>query len=246
MQTRGIIPNSFTMANLLCGSIGIYALFATEAYLWPAGLVVLAAVFDLFDGMLARLLKVDGALGKQLDSLADAVTFGVLPAIMMVHLVMHDSGWSNLHWSGFLPLILAIASVYRLAKFNVETRPADRFYGLPTPANALFWSVVAVFYESGHEWSVLVRTETVVGGAFLMALWMVSNVPMLSFKMKGFGWADNRFRYVLLLGAALTLGLSYLLTKAIFPAVPIVLLLYLLVSLMDQRSNKSHEVSRRN
>lgn len=246
MQMRGIIPNSLTMANLVCGCLAIYLLFTTDSYMPPAVLILLAAGFDVFDGLTARMLKVDGAIGKQLDSLADAVTFGVAPALMVMHLSRNDLGTDDFEYLVFLPLILAVASVYRLAKFNVGKGDSTLFYGIPTPANALFWIATAVFYEGGYEWSHFVCLETVLPASVLMSWWMVSNVPMLSLKMKGLSLKDNKFLYLLLALSLIAIVISKVFTGTIFPAVLIVLLLYLLISLVSQRSNKSHEVSRRN
>jgi CDP-diacylglycerol--serine O-phosphatidyltransferase len=148
---KSLIPNFFTMANLVCGCLAIYFAFK-EPLLETATLFIMAgAFFDLFDGFFARLLKVQGELGKQLDSLADAVTFGVAPG-MIVFLLF--SRICSLHewpiWVGFFAFILVIASIYRLGKFNIDTRQSDSFHGLPTPSNALFWIGIVHLYSMGY------------------------------------------------------------------------------------------------
>lgn len=147
MQWKGIVPNLFTMANLCCGCLAIASLFTYPSFTPAAFLILAAAVFDLFDGLLARMLKVAGPLGKQLDSLADAVTFGVAPALMVFILLSRMlEAYSLPGELQFIALLLAIASIYRLAKFNIDTRQGDQFLGLPTPANALFWIAIGQLY----------------------------------------------------------------------------------------------------
>jgi CDP-diacylglycerol---serine O-phosphatidyltransferase len=147
MQWKGVIPNFFTMANLCCGTLAIVSLFTVPSFTPAALLILAAAVFDLFDGLLARMLKVAGPLGKQLDSLADAVTFGIAPTIMVFILlsrVLAQTGYPD--QLKYVALLLAIASIYRLGKFNIDSRQGDKFLGLPTPANALFWIAVGQLY----------------------------------------------------------------------------------------------------
>ncbi len=136
MLNKGLFPNAFTMANLVCGVLAIWFLFATGSYATSAYLILAAAVFDVFDGLIARMLHVAGEMGKQLDSLADGVTFGVAPALMVVHM-MHGCAECAASGTIFSPL-LVVASIYRLAKFNVDTRQSDRFFGLRNPCQRAF------------------------------------------------------------------------------------------------------------
>lgn len=244
MQFRSLVPNAFTMANLVSGCLAIYFLFTEGEYKTPALFILLAAVFDVFDGLAARMLRVTGDIGKQLDSLADAVSFGVAPALMVVYLLSQESLPSE--WMAFTPLLLVVASVYRLAKFNVDVRQSDRFIGLPTPANALFWIAVCHMFASGHIWSEIIRYETIVPTVVLMSWWMISEVPLIALKFKGLDFNANRFRYLLIGSALVVIVVSEILMDTVFPAIPIILLLYLLVSIMDQRSIKKHDLSRRN
>lgn len=245
MQYRRLVPNSFTMANLVCGTLAIYLMFTTDSYTTPSLLIGLAAVLDLFDGLAARMLNVDGPMGKQLDSLADAVTFGVAPALMIVHLT-DASGANPSPWQLYAPLLLAVASVYRLAKFNIDERQSDQFRGLPTPANALFWISTALYWQSGAEWSALVRPELIFPTVLLMSAFMISDIPLIALKFKSYDLDNNRYRYLLIGLSILAVAGSALLLESIFPAVPIVLILYLLISLLNRRSMNNHDLSRRN
>lgn len=234
MQYRALIPNSFTMANLLCGCMAIYHVLTRGDYGTAALLIGLAAFLDLFDGLTARMLGVAGDMGKQLDSLADAVSFGVAPALMVVDFAARMAPEVAGSWWQFLPLLLAIASVYRLAKFNLDTRQTDGFRGLPTPANALFWIALVQLYAGGHPWGAWLNWPLVAVLVVAFSAWMVSDIPLIALKFKGRTWTENRFRY-LMIGAVVVLVLaSWVLYKSVFPAVPILIPLYLLISLMSR------------
>lgn len=236
MLNRGLFPNSFTMANLVCGVLAIWFLFDSGSYITSAYLILAAAVFDVFDGLIARMLHVAGDMGKQLDSLADAVTFGVAPALMVTYLMREVAPTAH-YIVLFSPILLAIASVYRLAKFNIDARQSDRFYGLPTPANALFWLSIVLTYASGSSASELIRAETLVIFVVAMSILMVSNMPLLSLKFKSLHIGENRLKYTLLVSSAICLVIAYYLYGSAFPAVPIILLLYLVISIFDRKKS---------
>ena len=179
-------------------------------------------------------------MGKQLDSLADAVTFGIAPALLTVQM-LDEQGAGSLAFGG---LILAMASIYRLAKFNVAEDQSDQFKGLPTPANALFWISIAVMYDSGISWMSDLSPFITLSVVVLMSLWMISNIPLLALKFKSLDFSENLGRYVLLITAVVVIILMKILQDSYFAAVPIILLLYLLISLWDERRKKNHEVSR--
>jgi CDP-diacylglycerol--serine O-phosphatidyltransferase len=244
MNPRGLIPNAFTMGNLVAGCMAIWVLLDTRSFALPATLIAIAAFLDLFDGFFARLLKADGPIGKQLDSLADAVSFGVAPALIIVELSQQQGNTDA--WYTFVPLLLAIASVYRLAKFNVDTRQSERFLGLPTPANALFWISIAIIAEDAlpiadhfNPWSINLFV-------MLMSFLMISELPLIALKFKEYSWSKNLPRYVLLIVGALLVAVCHFAFGSVFLAVPILLLLYLLISVWDQRRNNAYEVPRRN
>ena len=214
------IPNFITAANLLSGCIGIY--FAMQAnYEYVLYCIILAAVFDFFDGFVARLLKVHSEIGKQLDSLADMVTFGVLPSFVMFQYLLEAGAG---HFS-FMAFIIAIFSAFRLAKFNVDTRQSDQFIGLPTPANALFICTLFLLQDYPFfDWIFSKTSLSVIATIFSVLL--VAELPMIALKFKSFKFSANIFRYVLIIGAIILL----LLLK--FSALPFVILFYILLSVL--------------
>lgn len=236
MLNKGLFPNAFTMANLVCGVLAIWFLFETGSYTTSAYLILAAAIFDVFDGLVARMLHVAGEMGKQLDSLADAVTFGVAPALLVVHMMQEVAPGAS-YLVQFAPLLLVVASIYRLAKFNIDVRQSDRFFGLPTPANALFWLSIVLTYASGSNIGSLIRSEVVVLMVMVMSALMVSDLPLLALKFKSMRFGENRFRYTLLGASAVTLLIAYIRYGTAFPAVPIILLLYIVISIFDRKKS---------
>ena len=208
------IPNAITCCNLLAGCVAIvFALRGQhEAALWA---IVAGAVFDFFDGMTARLLHVSSPIGKELDSLADVVTFGVAPSAIIFYL-FHEVHCPEmlLPIKGFLPytaFLMAAFSALRLAKFNLDERQHQQFIGLPTPANALFWGSLVL---GEHAFLVSLKFNAVFLFLFMLLFCMllICEVPMLALKFKNLSWADNKERYVFLVGCLplLLLGTSAL------------------------------------
>lgn len=231
------------MGNLVCGTLAIWVLHDTGLFALPATLIAFAAILDLFDGFVARLVKADGPMGKQLDSLADAVSFGVAPALIIVELSQQQGNTDA--WYTFIPLLLAIASVYRLAKFNVDTRQGERFLGLPTPANALFWISIAIIAEDALPIADYFNPWSINLFVLLMSFLMISEWPLIALKFKDYGWRKNLPRYILLLTGALLIAICHFAFGSVFLAVPILLLLYLLISVWDRRRNQAYEISGR-
>lgn len=190
------IPNTITCCNLISGCIATYCAFL-GIYDLALLFIVIGAVFDFFDGMVARLLHVSSPIGKELDSLADCITFGFAPsAIVFTYL---STFHIHLSFIPFLAFIMAAFSALRLAKFNLDERQAMGFIGLPTPANALFWgSLVVGLVESGsfvaanNWWAILIL---VFGSCHLL----VSEIPMFALKFKTWGWKGNEIKYIFLL-----------------------------------------------
>lgn len=147
-MNKRIIPDAITSCNLLCGSMAVYMATQYE-FLWAFGLILAGAVFDFFDGLSARLLKAPSPIGIQLDSLADDITFGLAPSMLLFCYLKPLLGW----WAA-IALLMAAFSALRLAKFNVDERQHDSFIGLATPANAIFWGgVCAMPYAMlAHDW----------------------------------------------------------------------------------------------
>ena len=201
------IPNTLTCCNLICGC------FATGAalygnYHWALHMIVLGAVFDFFDGMVARALGVSSPIGKELDSLADVVTFGVAPSSILfylfneVHYPDLNFEFASFDLARFLPytaFLMAAFSALRLAKFNIDERQHQQFIGLPTPANALFWGSLVV---GEHAFLVSLKFNAVFLFLFMLLFCMllVCEVPMLALKFKNLSWADNKERYIFLVG----------------------------------------------
>lgn len=208
------IPNTITCCNLISGCIAVSYAHAGQQTMALA-FIILGAVFDFFDGMSARLLGVSSPIGKELDSLADVVTFGVAPATMVATLLwgMHyPSQMEGLRsWLPYSAFLIAAFSALRLAKFNLDERQSQQFIGLPTPANALFWGSLVL---GEHAFLVSLKFNAVFLFLFMLLFCMllVCEVPMLALKFKNFSWQDNKERYVFLLGCLplLLLGTSAL------------------------------------
>ena len=181
--------------------------------------IVLGAVFDFFDGMVARLLRVSSPMGVQIDSLADDITFGIAPATVvfsfMQNKLLYPAYLADIVWLlPYLAFIIAVFSAYRLAKFNVDTRQTNTFIGLPTPANALFWSSLIT---GGGAWLNSLNAGWVLLLALiaLFSYFLVSEIPMFSLKFKSFKWKYNKTRFVFLIVSLPMLALGYLAPVAI-------------------------------
>ena len=188
------IPNMITCLNLISGCIATYFAFQSD-YSMALLFIVIGAVFDFFDGMTARLLHVSSPIGKELDSLADDITFGFAPSAIVFSFLC--SFHIHLPFIPFLAFIMAAFSALRLAKFNLDERQALGFIGLPTPANALFWGSLIVGLESypyfeGMEWAILI-------GTFISCWLLVAEIPMFALKFKTWGWKGNEIKYIFLL-----------------------------------------------
>ena len=189
------IPNTITCLNLISGCIATYFAFQSN-YKMALLFIVIGAVFDFFDGMVARLLHVSSPIGKELDSLADDITFGFAPsAIVFSYLSPLTSHLS------FLAFIMAAFSALRLAKFNLDERQALGFIGLPTPANALFWGSLIVGAGDWMKTAPFVGsnlTLVILAGVFISCWLLVAEIPMFALKFKTWGWKENEIKYVFL------------------------------------------------
>jgi len=211
------IPNALTCCNLICGCMATGAAFYGN-YQWAVLMIIIGAVFDFFDGMVARALGVSSNIGKELDSLADIVTFGVAPSSIIFYLFtevhcpeMLISVKDLLPYTAFL---MAAFSALRLAKFNIDKRQYQQFIGLPTPANALFWGSLVV---GAHAFLVSLKFNAVFLFLFmfLSCLLLVCEVPMIALKFKNYSWVDNKQRYIFLIGCLPLLFLGTLSLAAI-------------------------------
>ncbi|MBQ2211102.1 MAG: CDP-diacylglycerol--serine O-phosphatidyltransferase [Prevotella sp.] len=195
------IPNTITCCNLISGCIATYLAFMGN-FQTALLFIIIGAVFDFFDGMVARLLHVSSPIGKELDSLADCITFGFAPsAILFQYMSQFDAR------SPLLAFVMAAFSALRLAKFNLDERQTMGFIGLPTPANALFWGALIV----GAGQSTPYLYPAVLVGIFLSCYLLVSEIPMFALKFKTWGWKGNELKYIFLLTCVpilLLLGIS--------------------------------------
>ncbi|TAH26600.1 MAG: CDP-diacylglycerol--serine O-phosphatidyltransferase [Cytophagales bacterium] len=227
------LPNAITCGNLVCGCVGIIEVFNNRpihAY-W---LILLAGVLDFFDGFVARLLKVQSPIGKELDSLADMVTFGALPGFIMFYLIGFDITSSVFvpNKLTYVALIIPVFSALRLAKFNIDTRQSEQFIGLPTPANAMFLGAFPLILNSKYFYSFWLSQSIIIQWALvfisvLSAFMLVAPVPLIALKFKNFQWRYNQMKY-LLVGFSLFLILFYQLF-----ALPIIIILYIALSIID-------------
>jgi len=214
------IPNIITAANLFTGAVGVY--FASQfEFEWVAFCIVLAAVFDFLDGMLARLLNVHSEIGKQLDSLADMVTFGFLPSyVLFQFLQVNEAGILS-----FTAFLIAVFSAFRLAKFNIDTRQSEEFIGLPTPANALFIGFM-IYLKDIERFSFLFETPALLIISIVFSMLLVVELPMIALKFKNLKLGENIFRYLTILIAVILISIFQ------FSAVSVVILLYILLSII--------------
>ena len=241
------IPNCITLANLLCGVLSVYCIYNDAVkmpFVTASLLIILGAVFDFFDGFVARLLKVSSSIGKELDSLADLITFGLAPSLLAVEIVKNTSNTPYIH---LIPLCMVLMSAYRLAKFNIDERQTTSFIGLPTPANALLWlSIPLLQYlanEKIHLWglyseqmymgivnllivNLLSSPYFICIGSVVMAILLVSELPMFSLKFKNFSWKDNKIKFGFLLSCVILLFVFNCF------AIPFIVLTYILVSII--------------
>lgn len=201
------IPNIITLCNLLCGVISAY--MAAIGQLWDASMFIFLGIFfDFFDGLTARLLGVSSSIGKELDSLADMVTSGVAPGIILYQLL---TAQESLPWLGLVALLTPALAAYRLAKFNLDERQHHSFLGLPAPANALIWVGITVAMYSPRYLFVAPLVDTTGGRialavlSVITAILMVTELPMFSLKFNfhDLSWRTNSVQYIFLLGCAL-------------------------------------------
>ncbi len=226
-KITGHIPNFLTVCNLASGSVGTVLAFEGH-WLWAGTMIWLGALFDFFDGFAARMLKRYSPIGGELDSLADLVTFGFLPS-SIVYVLLKETG--SPVYLPFTAYLLVIFSALRLAKFNIDERQATRFYGLPTPASALFISALPFIVAGGEGWRHWVQSPWMLVSVVIILSWlMVSDIPLFSLKFKTFSWIENRIRYIFLI-LSLILILFFK-----FAAVPIIIILYVTLSLLTSKT----------
>jgi len=181
------LPNAITLGNLLCGCLGIQQVLSGDPLLGP-WFILFAGILDFFDGLIARALGVSSPIGKDLDSLADVVSFGVLPGFLAFYMIQSAQGIGtpetmDIHqlWPSALAFFIPVISAFRLARFNHDTRQALSFIGLPTPANGFFWA--GAFYAVQQEQLIQPSAWLIGGVALLSSFILIAPLPMFSFKL---------------------------------------------------------------
>ena len=196
MNIKRLIPNLFTMLNLFCGCVAV--VFVSSRNFGLAFILVsLGIFFDFFDGFFARKFGVAGPLGVQLDSLADMVTSGVVPGYVMYQMLLNTEDMFRMDRQhvlfSFLGFIITLGACYRLAKFNIDERQSDSFIGLPTPANALFFTSLPLIYNVGIE-NLLKNGWILIALTILSAYVMNAEIPLFSLKIKNFSFAKYKLQ----------------------------------------------------
>lgn len=237
MWLRNNLANIITCFNLFFGCLAIINItesnFEETFYL-----VILAGIFDFFDGFVARALKSNSKIGKDLDSLADVVTFGVVPGYIMFKLISIQNELNPEFQITLLPLagfLITVFSAWRLAKFNVDTRQTHSFIGLPTPANCIFIASLGYAHE---VYEMEINVWMLVGTSLLLCWLLVSELHLMAMKFKTYGWRTNETKYIFLLIS----GVLLLIFKVL--AVPLIMFLYIILSQIEikviKRKNKKH------
>ncbi len=234
------VPNAITSMNLVCGSLSVF--FAIDGQLgWASVFIFAAAVFDFLDGFAARLLKAYSAIGKELDSLADMVSFGLAPAAMVftmlqltlfgkIQLIQNIEGNFSQWLLLFTSLVIPVAGAFRLAKFNTDDRQSEQFLGMPIPANAIFFASLGLILELGTKESIvpfILNKYILLIAIFACSFLMVSELPMFNLKFKNLKLKENALRF-LFLGVTL-LMLVFLQIYAL----PLIIIWYVLLSLIS-------------
>ena len=223
------IPNLLTLGNLLAGCIGLW--FVMQGDLVSASYCIfISLVCDFFDGFLARALQAYSDLGKELDSLADMVSFGVLPAFILFALVAQSCGTQCTvglfgFYKPFMAFALALMSAYRLAKFNIDTRQSDQFIGVPTPANGLLIASLPLIIHFQPEYSAYILSfKGLLIYAIVMSYLLVCELPLLAFKFKTWDWKSNQVKFIFLIFCIAALVMLK------FAAIPVLVIAYILLS----------------
>ncbi len=235
MNIKAQVPNSITLLNLFCGCIAV-VMVAKDDFQLAFFFVCLGIFFDFFDGFFARKFNVSSPLGLQLDSLADMVTSGVVPGFVMYKIMSNLDSFGPDCYIPYFGFVITLGACYRLANFNIDERQTDSFIGLPTPANTLFIMslplINVAFYDDNfsgiifNKWFLIVLT-------LLSAYIMNAEIPLFSLKIKNFSFSKYKLQIGFLAAAVLLLVFFQYL------GIPIVILLYILLSILTNLSNKN-------
>ncbi|MEA3451858.1 MAG: CDP-diacylglycerol--serine O-phosphatidyltransferase [Bacteroidota bacterium] len=227
-----IIPNAITLLNILSGTLAIYFALTTDKLYIAGLLVLLASLFDFFDGFVARLLNAQSEFGKQMDSLADLISFGLAPTFIMLSLI---SNHTNNNFLPFLSFFIISFSAIRLAIFNITDQKTE-FQGLATPAFAILVASLAISF---HFPDTLLNIETysffnniysLLSITIVFSILLVTNIPMFSFKFKNFSFSKNKTRYTFIILSIILIAMLY------WSAIPFIITIYILFSLIKNNS----------
>lgn len=244
---RQHLPNLLTLCNLAMGFLSVIMSFENRL-IFASWLILAAALFDFLDGFAAKLLGAVSELGKQLDSLADIISFGMAPAAILYHLmtyaIRHEPSLSGLNGAGFLEglylysaMLLVLCAAIRLAAFNIQEETAG-FLGLATPAAAIFivgLTMVVMVHPQSHFTTFLLQPDTLLLIILVTSILMILRIPMFSMKFAGFGWKGNEIRYLFI---AVSLILLIILQEV---ALPVIILVYLLLSILPLLRKKHNQ-----
>lgn len=243
------IANAVTCINILCGCFAVISLINDE--LWMASyFVYLAMIFDFVDGFVARALNAKSEFGKQLDSLADAISFGLVPGILMYRLIYISISISNINISPYFScfgFLITVFSLLRLAKYNLDIRQEEHFVGLPTPAGAIFIMSLPLIlrnpyctlFNNEYFFIVIILNPIVlISVTLIVSALLVSEIPLFALKFKTFSFKENKLRYSFLIASIILLAIFY------FIAIPIIIILYIILSLFNNISKlkNNHEI----
>lgn len=239
------IPNSITLLNALSGAIAVLFI-ANGKLLIGSYLILVGALFDFFDGLIARVLKADSEIGKDLDSLADVITFGLAPAflahkLLLISLGVFGDDFDPGLYLQYVPFVIVVFTTYRLAKFNHDERQTDCFYGLASPAQALFWvSIPLIIHYSDQNWFLswiyrnlqidttvfLFQPQIIIALCILLSVLMITDIPLFAMKFKELKWKGNQLKFSFII-------MSLLLFVLIgFVAIPFIFCLYFIMSIV--------------
>jgi CDP-diacylglycerol---serine O-phosphatidyltransferase len=238
------LPNMVSLLNLICGMMAIILVIQNpDNLVYGSYLIGLALVFDYLDGFLARILKAGSGIGKELDSLADMVSFGLFPGIVIYYMLcrswfgqehpcIFNPDIPDFYIISFLSVLVPAFSALRLAKFNIDERQSETFIGLPTPANAIFFCSLIVVWQHfpGHLLTIHLQSLTylIAGFVLLSCFLLISEIKMISLKFKNYTFNKNKERYLFLFGALMLLIFFQ------YFAIPLIILFYILISIVNK------------
>ncbi len=232
MNIKKNIPNIITCGNLFCGCLAIvYGLKGDLVF--TAYLVGIGAILDFLDGLIARILNVHSEIGKQLDSLADMVTFGVVPGIVLFVLLSNSIEETAPYWLVYSGFLVTIFSAVRLARFNTDTRQTNFFIGLPTPAATILICSLPLIINfqpqmAGHNLVAIIKSPIfLISISVIVSILLIAELPLFALKFKNFGWSDNVLRYTFLIISCILLILFK------FIAIPFIIFLYISLSVAN-------------